>query len=66
MTFAKLPCGKSADPSEFIFFYISPLKSLNLVLSPGAKSGGHRGTWAGCLINYLESEEVKAATGGVL
>ena len=31
-----------------IFFYISPLNYLNLVLAPGAKLEGHRGTWAGC------------------
>ena len=30
-----------------LFFYISPLNSLNLVLIPGAKFDGHRGTWIG-------------------
>ena len=33
----------------FFFFYISPLKSFNQVLIPGAKLDGHRGTWTGCL-----------------
>ena len=38
-------------PLDFFFFYcISPLKYLNLVLIPGAKLDGHRGTWTGCLI----------------
>ena len=34
---------------NLIFFNISTLKSLNLVLIPGAKLNGHQGTWAGCL-----------------
>ena len=38
---------KSTGIDEF-FFDISPLKSLNLVLMPGAKLDGYRGTWAGC------------------
>ena len=33
------------DPVDFIFFYISSLKSLNLVLIPGAKLDDHQGTW---------------------
>ena len=33
---------------NIIFAYIAPLKSLNLVLNPGAKLDGHRGTWTGC------------------
>ena len=49
ITFAKLPSGESIYPGEFSFFYISPLKSLNLVLIPGAKLDGQRGTWAGSL-----------------
>ena len=49
ITFAKLHSGESIYPGEFNFFYISPLKSLNLVLIPGAKLDGQRGTWAGSL-----------------
>ena len=45
--FAKLPSENSTGPGEFNFFYISPLRSLNFVLIPGAKLGGHRGTWTG-------------------
>ena len=30
------------------FFYISPLNSLNLILTPDAKLDGHWGTWTGC------------------
>ena len=33
------------DPVDFIFFYISSLKSLNLVIIPGAKLDDHQGTW---------------------
>ena len=47
-TFARLPGGKLTGPGEFKFFYASPLNSLNLVLIPGAKLDGHRGTWTGC------------------
>ena len=47
--FAKLPGRKLTGPGEFIFFYISPLKSLNLALIPGAKFDAHRGTWTGCI-----------------
>ena len=35
------------------FFYISPLKFLDLVLIPGVKLDGHRGTWTGCQKDYL-------------
>ena len=49
ITFAKLPSGESIYPGEFNFFYVSPLKSLNLVLIPGANLDGQRGTWAGSL-----------------
>ena len=35
-------------PVILIFFNISLLKSLNLILILGAKSDGHRGTWIGC------------------
>ena len=45
----QLPGRKSTFPSEFNFSYISPLNSLNLVLIPGAKLDGHRGTWTGCI-----------------
>ena len=43
--FAKLSGGKS-------------VKSLNLVLIPGGKFDGHRGTWAGCLqrVNKEDSD----------
>ena len=37
--FAYLPNGKSTCPSEFNFLFISPLKSLNLVLISGKKIG---------------------------
>ena len=36
----------------FFFFNISRLKSLNLVLMPGAKLDGYRGTWAGCFNDF--------------
>ena len=48
ITFAKLPGGKSTGHGEFNIFYISPLKSLNLALVPGAKLDAHRGTWTEC------------------
>ena len=38
---------------NLIFFYVSPLKSLNLVLIPGADLDGHRGTWTGCSNSYF-------------
>ena len=48
--FAKLPSGKSTEPSDFYFFFhIPPLDSLNLGLLSGAKLYGHRGTWTGCV-----------------
>ena len=40
------------------FFCISPLKSLNLVLIPGAKLDGHWGTWTGCLTEINESSTI--------
>ena len=40
--------AENQQGSMNFFFYISPLKSLNLVLMPGAKLDGYRGTWAGC------------------
>ena len=43
--FAQLPGGKSNDPGKLKFFYISPLKTQNLVLIPGAKLDA----WTGCL-----------------
>ena len=39
---------------NLIYFYISPLKSLNLVLIHGAKLDRHRGTWTGCKINKIK------------
>ena len=53
ITFAELPSGESTNPGEFNFFYISPLKSLNLVLIPGADLDGHRGAWTGCISVFL-------------
>ena len=47
MIFAYLLGEKSTGPGEF--FNLSPLKSLSLVLIPGAKLDGHRGTWTGCV-----------------
>ena len=35
--FAELPDEQSIGPGEFNFFYISPLKSLNLGIIPGCK-----------------------------
>ena len=49
ITFALLPCEKSTDPGEFNFSYVSPLKSLNLVLISGVKLDGHPSTWTGSL-----------------
>ena len=46
--FASLPGGKSTNPGKFNFLYISPLNFSNLLLIPGAKFNGHRGTWTGC------------------
>ena len=40
--------AENQQGSMNFFFDISPLKSLNLVLMPGAKLDGYRGTWAGC------------------
>ena len=42
---------------NLIFLYISPLKSLNLVLGVGTKLDGHRGTWAGCIEHLKTSHE---------
>ena len=47
--FAELLGGKLTIPSELNFFHISLLKSLNIVLIPGAKLDGHRGIWTGCV-----------------
>ena len=49
ITFTYLPCGKSTNPGECNFFYIFPLKFLNLVLIPSADLDGHQGTWTGRL-----------------
>ena len=48
ISFALIPSGKSTYCGEFNFFHISSLKSLNLVLIPGAKLDGYWGTWTGC------------------
>ena len=40
--------AENQQGSMNFFFDISPLKSLNLFLMPGAKLDGYRGTWAGC------------------
>ena len=58
--FAQLPGGKSTGPGEFNFFNISPLKSLNLVLIPGVKLDGHRGTWTGCINNLRTTQTRKS------
>ena len=51
--FAWLRGGKSTGLDDFFFFFnISRLKSLNLVLMPGAKLDGYRGTWAGCFNDF--------------
>ena len=47
--FADLPGGKLTGPSEFNFFYISPLNSSNFILIPRAKLDSHRGTSTGCI-----------------
>ena len=62
ISFAWLPGGISTAPGEFNFFYISQLKSLNLVLIPGTNLNGRRGPWAGCsywmmIINIKFSHE---------
>ena len=49
---AQIPSGKLTDRSEFNFGYISPLKSLNLVLIPGAKLDDRPGTWTGVLVLF--------------
>ena len=46
------PVENELAPVNFIILYISPLKSSNLVLIPGAKLIGHRGTWTGCLHRF--------------
>ena len=49
---------KTNGPSEIYSFYFSLLNSLNLGLTPGAKSNGHGGTWRECLkqrINFYIS-----------
>ena len=43
------PVENQLVPVNLFFLYISPLKSLNLALIPGAKLDAHRGTWTGCL-----------------
>ena len=40
--------AENQQGSMNFFFDISPLKSLNLVLMPGAKLDGYWGTWGGC------------------
>ena len=49
---------KSTGADEFRSFYISPVKSLNLVLIRGGKVDEHRGTWTGCLhqVNKEDSD----------
>ena len=45
--FAYLSSEKSIGLVNLIFSYISPLKSLNLVLNLGVKLDGQRDTWQG-------------------
>ena len=47
--FCLAPRWENNCPTEILFFNISPLNSLNLVLVPGAKSNGHRGSWTACV-----------------
>ena len=47
--FCLAPRWKINWPRWIFFFYISPLKSLNLVLIPGAKLDGYWGTCTGCM-----------------
>ena len=50
IVFVYLPGRNQLAPVNFFFFfYISPLKSLNLVLILSVKLDGHRGTWTGCI-----------------
>ena len=44
ITFASSPVENQLVSVNLIFFYISPLKSSNLVLIPGAKLDGHLDT----------------------
>ena len=46
--FSQLPSGKSTDPGEFNCFYISLVKSLNIILLPGAKLNYQQAIWRGC------------------
>ena len=48
IVFAWFADGKSTGSGKFNFFYISLLKSLNLVLISSAKLDGHWATWTGC------------------
>ena len=64
ITFTLLPGGKSTGPGEFTFFYIAPLKSLNLVLIPGAKLDGHRSTWTEFTAETKVSSPSKTSTTG--
>ena len=50
-SFCLAPRWKNDWP-QWIFFF-SPLKFLNLVLIPDAKSYGRLGTWAGCSETFL-------------
>ena len=50
--FCLAPRWKMTWPQWIYFFYISPLKSLNLALIPGTKLDGHRGTWRECYYCY--------------
>ena len=43
-SFCLVPSVKTTGTSEIYFFKFSPPIFLNLVLIPGAKSNGHRGT----------------------
>ena len=52
--FSQLPGGKSTDPGEFNCFYISLVKSLNIILIPGAKLNCHLAIWTGsCKLSFF-------------
>ena len=53
IAFAYLPVRKLTGLGDF--FYIYQIKSLNLVLIPGAKLDGHQGTWTWCRSLVIEA-----------
>ena len=57
ITFSQLPGGKSIGPGGFSCFYISLVKSLYIILIPGAKLDRHRGTSTWFIANNVKTEE---------